>query len=72
MSNVMEYKGYYAKIEFSAEDNTIVGSVLGVDDVLMFDGNTVDELWNMFVETIEDYLEIDRQDGQAPDKALEN
>ena len=71
MSNVMEYKGYYAKIEFSAEDNTFVGRVLGINDTLMFDGNTADELWNMFAETIEDYMEIDRQDEYAPVKVWE-
>lgn len=71
MSNVMEYKGYYAKIEFSAEDNTFVGRVLGINDILMFDGNTADELWNMFAETIEDYMEIDRQDEYAPVKVWE-
>ena len=68
MNSLMEYKGYHAKIEFSAEDNTFVGTVLGIDDTLAFNGDNVEELTNMFHECIDDYLEMCAEIGKNPDK----
>ena len=44
MKNILEYKGYHAKIEFSSDDNIFIGSVIGINDSLNFHGTTVDEL----------------------------
>lgn len=68
MSSLMEYKGYHAKIEFSAEDGTFVGRILGINDVIAFDGNTVSELEAMFHESVDDYLEMCAEFGREPDK----
>ena len=56
MSSLMEYKGYHAKIEFSAEDHVFIGRILGINDVIAFDGDNVIELENMFHESVDDYL----------------
>ena len=68
MSSLMEYKGYHAKIEYSAEDEVFVGRVLGINDVLAFDGENVEELKTMFCECIDDYLEMCQELGKEPDK----
>ena len=65
---LMEYKGYHAKIEFSADDNTFVGTVLGLEDTIAFDGDNVEELTAMFHESIDDYLEMCAEIGKKPDK----
>lgn len=64
----MEYKGYHAKIEFSADDNIFVGRVLGINDVIAFDGESIPELRNAFHESIDDYLASCMELGKAPDK----
>lgn len=68
MNNTMEYKGYHAKIEYSHDDKCFVGYVCGINDRLIFDGNTVEELENMFHENIDDYLILCQEIGKDPDK----
>lgn len=68
MNSLMEYKGYHAKIEFSSEDSVFVGHILGINDVIAFDGDSVAELEMMFHESVDDYLELCAEIGKEPDK----
>lgn len=68
MKNILEYKGYHAKIEFSNDDNLLIGSVIGINDSLNFHGTTVDELKEQFGICIDDYLEMCEFFGKDPEK----
>lgn len=68
MNNFMEYRGYYAKIEYSATDDCFVGQVFGVADTLAFDGETVEELGSAFHQCIDEYLALCAELGKDPDK----
>ena len=68
MNKPMEYKGYHAKIEYSDEDKTFVGRVLGINDFLVFEGNTVQELTEMFHNSIDDYLAVCAEIGKSPER----
>ena len=68
MNQFMEYKGYHAKIEYSAEDETFVGRVIGITDTLLFDGSSVEELTDMFHQSVDDYLASCAELGKAPEK----
>ncbi len=68
MSSMLEYKGYHASIEFDAEDTIFVGEVFGISDSLSFHGTTVEELKEMFQQSIENYLEICQKTGKKSDK----
>lgn len=68
MNSMLEYKGYHALIEFDADDNIFVGEVFGITDSLNFHGTTVEELKQMFEQSIENYLELCKKTGKAPDK----
>ncbi|QIB70752.1 type II toxin-antitoxin system HicB family antitoxin [Aminipila butyrica] len=65
---MMGYKGYHATIDYDAEDKIFVGKVFGITDSLNFHGTTVDELEEMFHQSIENYLDICSQCGKEPDK----
>lgn len=56
MSSILEYKGYHASIEYDAEDNIFVGEVIGITDSLNFPGTSVDEVKEMFKQSIDNYL----------------
>jgi len=56
MKNVITYKGYAARIEFSAEDECFVGHIAGIRDVVGFHGESVAELKSAFEEAVDDYL----------------
>ena len=68
MNSMMEYQGYHAKIEFSAEDGVFIGKVFGITDTLIFDGETVAELTEMFHQTIDDYIKLCEENGKTPEK----
>lgn len=68
MNNVMEYKGYYGSVEYSAEDNVLFGQVIGIDSLVSYEGNSVDELRSDFEGAVDDYLELCAEHGIEPEK----
>ena len=68
MKNLMEYKDYYAKIEYSSENDIFVGSIIGIDDSITFDGKSISELKKSFHEAVDDYLDMCQKIGKEPQK----
>ena len=54
--NVMSYKGYSARIEYSDDDGCFIGHLAGIRDVVGFHGESVTELRSAFEEAVDDYL----------------
>ena len=48
MKNVLEYKGYYTKINFSVEDKVLFGKIEGINDLVNFESESIDEIENEF------------------------
>ncbi len=65
---MMEYKGYFGKVDFDDVAGIFHGEVLGTRDVITFQGRSVDELNSAFQGSIDDYLAFCRQRGEQPDK----
>lgn len=68
MNSMLEYRGYHASVEYDAEDNIFVGEVFGITDSLNFHGTSVNELKEMFEQSIDHYLELCEKIGKNPDK----
>ena len=66
MSNIMSYKGYSARIEFSSEDDCFIGHIAGIKDIVGFHAESVNELKKAFVESVEDYLEVCKESNKEP------
>lgn len=69
MNNLMNYKGFTAKIEFSADDNLFVGRLIGIDDVVMFEAETVDKLNKAFEEAVDFHIEVCKKTGKKTKKS---
>ncbi len=69
MNDILEYKNYYAEVHFSAEDEVFFGKVLGINDLVSFEGSTVTELKKEFQEAVEDYLTTCKELAKEPEKA---
>lgn len=54
--NLMSYKDYSARIEYSDEDACFIGHIAGIRDVVGFHGESVTELRAAFEEAVDDYL----------------
>ncbi|MDR3366698.1 MAG: hypothetical protein LBO71_07005 [Prevotellaceae bacterium] len=66
--NNLEYKGYIGSIEYSKADGCFVGKVLGMThDLILYEGNTIDELRADFEAGIESFESCEEM-GIAPRK----
>ena len=67
--NIMKYQGYEARIEYEEGDNVFHGRVLGIRDIISFEGACVEDLKGAFAEAIEDYLDFCEEKGIEPEKS---
>ena len=65
MNNILKYKNYIASVQFSEEDETFIGRIEGINSVVSFEGQSVDELKQAFEEAVESYLEFCKRKGIA-------
>lgn len=69
MKSKFDYKGYFAEITYSDEDGIFVGKIKGINDLVLFSGESVEELKTAFIESVDEYLDICTRNGINPDKA---
>jgi predicted HicB family RNase H-like nuclease len=70
MSDVMKYKDYIAKVSYDAEAKLFHGQVVGMNDIVTFQGRSVEELEKALEESIEDYLALCKEDSANPQKSF--
>lgn len=66
MSNLLEYKGFQAEVEFDDRDEIFVGRVLGLDpkQIMSFHGSSIKELKSAFKESIDFHIELAEKTGE--------
>jgi len=67
-NNLLEYKGYRAKIEYDAEENIFVGDVIGISDMLSFSSENTGDLVQKFHDCVENYLDMCAEVGKTPER----
>ena len=67
-SNLLNYKGYYGTVETSLEDNILFGKVLGLNGLISYEGETLQDLKEDFCGAIDDYLADCQKRGVEPEK----
>ena len=65
---MMDYKGYFADVEYDDSVKEFSGCTVNMSDVLSFAGKTVEELERAFRETVDAYLDWCKSDGVDPDR----
>lgn len=68
MNDLLKYKDYFATIHFSTQDDVFYGKVLGINDLITFEGQSVKELKKAFKEAVDDYLSTCEKLKKSPDK----
>lgn len=69
MDNIMTYKGYWAEIKYSDEDECFCGKIEGLkDSLILFEGQTVKELRKDFEEAIDSYLDNCKKNNEVPEQ----
>ncbi|SIO38657.1 Predicted nuclease of the RNAse H fold, HicB family [Singulisphaera sp. GP187] len=65
---MIEHRGYSGLLELKVEDGVIAGRILGIRDIVTFEGDTVAEAENAFRDSVDDYLALCEERGVAPEK----
>ena len=65
---MMKYKGYTGHVVYDDEAKIFHGEVLGIKDVITFQGTTVEELEQAFKDSVDDYLAFCKERGEKPEK----
>jgi len=67
MSQTLEYNGYNGSVLFSAEDRILHGRILGIRDVITFEGKDVTSLERNFRQAVKEYLAFCKAEDKTPD-----
>ncbi|MCB1213197.1 MAG: type II toxin-antitoxin system HicB family antitoxin [Chlamydiia bacterium] len=65
---MMKYRGYLGHIEYDNEAKLFHSEVVGIKDVITFQGASVTELEEAFKASVDDYLAYCSERGEAPNK----
>ena len=68
MSDVLQYKGYYGTVEYDRRDDILHGRLLGITDIITYEGASIEELKNDFENAVEDYFDSCADIGKDPEK----
>ena len=68
MDDLLNYKGYYAKVEFSKEDKVLFGKIEGINDLVTFESTNAETIEDEFHAAVDDYLDYCNRIGKIPDK----
>jgi predicted HicB family RNase H-like nuclease len=67
---MMKYKGYIGHVEYDDGAKIFHGEVVGLTDIITFQGKSVDELEQAFRDSVDDYLAWCKERGEKPDKTF--
>lgn len=66
--NILKYNDFYGSVEYSATDECFFGKIIGLSDLVTFEGDSVKVLKESFIEAVDDYLIMCEQLGKDPQK----
>ena len=66
--NILEYKGYHTKIELDTEEMVLRGKIEGINDLVNFESESIQEIEKEFHAAVDDYLEFCLEVGKQPEK----
>lgn len=67
---MMKYKGYIGHVEYDDEAKIFHGEVMGLRDIITFQGKSVAELEQAFRDSVDDYLNWCKERGEKPERTF--
>ncbi len=68
MENTMNYKGYFTNIGYSAEGKVLYGKIEGIEDLVTFESESIDDIEMEFHKAVDGYLAYCKAVGKTPEK----
>ena len=69
MRDILKYGDYLATIHYSTDDDIFFGKIEGINDLVMFEGESIKELKQSFHEAVDDYVNICTEHSREPFKS---
>lgn len=69
MKDVLKYKGFIGSVHFSTDDRIFFGKIEGINDLVTFEGTTVDELESAFKSMVEEHINDCKKEGIPVEKS---
>ncbi|MEW5817308.1 MAG: type II toxin-antitoxin system HicB family antitoxin [Spirochaetota bacterium] len=69
MKDIITYKNFIGSVHFSAEDFVFFGKIEGINDLVTFEGNNVEEINKAFRDAVEDYVQLCKENNKTPLKS---
>ncbi len=69
MKDILKYKNFIGSAHFSMEDEVFYGKIMGINDLISFEGSSVKELKISFEEAVEDYVYLCEKMRKDPFKS---
>ncbi|HVL70631.1 MAG TPA: type II toxin-antitoxin system HicB family antitoxin [Beijerinckiaceae bacterium] len=66
--SVMNYKGYMARVDYDPEDEIFFGRLAGINDIVGFHADNVEDLKLAFREAVDDYVATCERVGKPAEK----
>lgn len=63
MKNVLIYKEFIGSVNFSADDNVFFGKIEGINDLVTFEGTSVQELREAFEYMVDEHIKDCEKEG---------
>lgn len=63
---MLNYRGYFATPEYSAEDGVLYGKILGISDLVDFQAESAEDVEPEFCRTVNDYMVFCAGIGKEP------
>lgn len=64
----MKYKGYHGHVNYDEKAKLFHGEVIGLRDVITFQGTSVEELEQAFKDSVDEYLDFCKELKREPEK----
>ena len=65
---MIKYKNYAGVVEYDDQGKIFIGEVIGLRDMVTFQGRSATELEKSFKQSVDLYLEMCKRDGLEPQK----
>lgn len=69
MKDVLLYKGFIGSVHFSMDDRIFFGKIEGINDLVTFEGSTVDELENAFKYMVDEHIKDCKEENRPVEKS---
>ena len=69
MKDILQYDDFIGSVHFNTDDKVFYGKIEGINDLVTFEGTSVNEIQKAFKEAVGDYIELCQQTGKSIQKA---